>query len=94
MFSYMAFPAEHYLRIRTTNVVERVNREIKRRTKVVSVFPDVESVLRLVGIEIVERDRNWSLKRGYFIKKSWMKPANPRTADTYCRFSEPTNYTT
>lgn len=70
MFSYMAFPAEHHLRIRTTNVVERVNREIKRRTKVVSVFPDAESVLRLVGIEIVELDRDWSLKRGYFTKKS------------------------
>ena len=66
----MAIPAEHHLRIRTTNMVERVNREIKRRTKVVSVFPDAESALRLVEIEVVERDREWSLKRCYFTKKS------------------------
>ena len=60
LFSYMAFPAEHHLRIRTTNMVERINREIKRRTKVVSVFLDAESALRLVGIEVLERDRDWS----------------------------------
>ena len=60
-----ATPEQH-----TTNMVERVNREIKRRTRVVSVFSDAESVLRLVGIEVVEQDREWSLKRSYFTKKS------------------------
>ena len=54
-------------------MVERVNREIKHRTNVVSVFPDAESVLRLVGIEVVELDRDWSLKRSYFTKKSMDK---------------------
>lgn len=61
---------EHHLRIRTTNIVERVNREMKRRTRVVSVFPDAESALRLVGIEAIELDREWSLKRNYFTQKS------------------------
>ncbi len=54
LFAYLAFPIAHHLRIRTTNIVERVNREMKRRTRVVSVFPDAESVLRLVGIEAIE----------------------------------------
>jgi transposase-like protein len=46
--TYMDFPAEHWTRIRTNNVLERINREIKRRTKVVGTFPDGESALMLV----------------------------------------------
>ncbi len=46
--TYMDFPAEHWTRIRTINVLERINREIKRRTKVVGTFPDGESALMLV----------------------------------------------
>jgi len=46
--TYMNFPSEHWVRIRTTNMLERVNREIKRRTKVVGTFPDGNSALMLV----------------------------------------------
>ena len=46
--TYMDFPSEHWLRIRTNNVIERVNREIKRRTRVIGTFPDCESALMLV----------------------------------------------
>ena len=46
--TYMEFPSEHWLRIRTNNVIERVNREIKRRTRVIGTFPDGESALMLV----------------------------------------------
>ena len=46
--SYMAFPYEHWSKIRTTNMVERINREIKRRTRVVGAFPDGKSALMLV----------------------------------------------
>ena len=44
----MSFPVEHWTRIRTNNTLERINREIKRRTKVVGSFPDGESALMLV----------------------------------------------
>lgn len=44
----MDFPSEHWLRIRTNNVIERANREIKRRTRVIGTFPDGESALMLV----------------------------------------------
>ena len=44
----MDFPSEHWLRIRTNNVIERVNREIKRRTRVIGTFPDGQSALMLV----------------------------------------------
>jgi putative transposase len=52
VLAYMAFPHEHWTRIFSTNVLERLNREVKRRTDVVGVFPDVPSVIRLEPIRI------------------------------------------
>ena len=46
--TYTAFPYEHWTRIRTNNVIERLNREIRRRTRVVGAFPDGNSALMLV----------------------------------------------
>ena len=46
--SYCDFPSEHWTRIRTNNVIERLNREIRRRTRVVGTFPDGNSALMLV----------------------------------------------
>ena len=45
---YMSFPSEHWTKIRTNNVIERMNREICRRTRVVGTFPDGNSALMLV----------------------------------------------
>ena len=62
--TYMSFPSEHWLRIRTNNTLERLNREIKRRTKVVGTFPDGESALMLVCARlrhVVSHD--WGTKR-------------------------------
>jgi putative transposase len=46
--TYMSFPYEHWTKFRTNNTIERLNREIKRRTKVVGTFPDRQSALMLV----------------------------------------------
>ena len=46
--TYMGFPSEHWIKIRTNNVIERLNREIRRRTRVVGTFPDGNSALMLV----------------------------------------------
>jgi len=56
---FTSFPKKHWMKIRTNNVQERMNREIKRRTKVVSVFPSVESAMRLVGALMAELDEEW-----------------------------------
>ena len=48
MLAYMYFPSQHWLRIRTNNTIERVNREIKRRTRAIGAFPDGQSALMLV----------------------------------------------
>jgi transposase-like protein len=50
--AYMAFPREHWVRIRTNNPLERLNQEIKRRTRVVGAFPDGESALVLVAARL------------------------------------------
>ena len=62
--TYMDFPSEHRLRIRTNNVIERVNIEIKRRTRVIGTFPDGESALMLVCARLRYITSNdWGKKR-------------------------------
>jgi transposase-like protein len=62
--TYMAFPYEHWLKIRTTNLVERINREIKRRTRVVGTFPDGNSALMLVCARLRHvTGTQWGVKR-------------------------------
>jgi len=57
--AYLDFPYEHHVRLRTNNVQERANEEIKRRTKVVGVFPSVESMMRLVGSVLIDVNEGW-----------------------------------
>jgi putative transposase len=59
------FPASHRKRIRTTNGLERLNQEIKRRTKVVRIFPNREACLRLVTALVVEQSEEWVTGRRY-----------------------------
>lgn len=62
--TYMDFPSEHWLRIRTNNMIERVNREIKRRTRVIGTFPDGQSALMLVCARLRHIASNsWGSKR-------------------------------
>ena len=58
--AYLTFPAEHRLRIRTNNVQERANREIKRRTDAVQVFPFSRSLVRLVGAALADQNDEWA----------------------------------
>ena len=57
--AYLDFPPEHHVRLRTNNVQECANEEIKRRTKVVGVFPSVESMMRLVGSVLIDVNEEW-----------------------------------
>ena len=68
---YKTFPKDHWRRIHSTNMLERLNREVKRRTKVVGVFPDQPSVIRLVGTLLMETDIDWrATQRKYFSLES------------------------
>jgi len=66
ILAYKTFPREHWRRIHSTNPLERLHKEVKRRTKVVGVFPDRASVLRLVGMNLKEIDDDWRAGRHYF----------------------------
>lgn len=65
--AYLDFPASHWKRLRTNNVQERANREIKRRSRVVQVFPSVASLERLAGAVMCDMDEEWQEAR-YFSK--------------------------
>jgi transposase-like protein len=64
------FPAEHRRRIRTNNGLERLNREIKRRTRVASLFPNEASLLRLATAVLIETDKEWQTEKRYFPKST------------------------
>ena len=69
--AYLAFPAEHRLRVRTNNVRERANREIKRRTDAVQVFPSSRSLVRLVGAASADQNDQWA--SGHFMDAEGMR---------------------
>ena len=78
VLAYMAFPKEHWTRIYSTNVLERLNKEVKRRTKVVGIFPDQPSVIRLVGSILKEIDEDWrGAQRRYFSQRSMRLVTDP-----------------
>jgi transposase-like protein len=69
-FTVFAFPLEHRRSIRTTNSLERVNKEIRRRTRVVGVFPNEASCLRLVSALLMETSEEWQIGKRYCLCKT------------------------
>ena len=74
---YKTFPERHHRSIHSTNPLERLNREVRRRTRVVGVFPDRPSVFRLVGSLLQEQDEDWRAGRRYFSRESMEALLNP-----------------
>jgi putative transposase len=62
------FPVQHRRRLRTNNTLERLNREIKRRTRVASIFPNEASLLRLAPAVLMETDDQWQTEKRYLPK--------------------------
>lgn len=69
-FSVFDFPLEHRRTIRTTNSLERINKEIRRRTRVIGVFPNESSCLRLVSALLMEISEEWQIGKHYCAGKS------------------------
>ena len=79
ILAYMAFPSELWTRIYSTNPLERLNKEVKRRTNVVGVFPDGGSVVRLAGSVLLEIADEWQVGRRYFSLESMTRLNEPDT---------------
>lgn len=61
----MVFPRAHRAQIHSTNPLERLNAEVKRRANVVGIFPNERAIIRLVGAMMIEQTDEWSLQRRY-----------------------------
>ena len=64
-FTVFAFPSSHQRRLRTSNALKRVNQELKRRTRVVALFPNEASLLRLVSALLAETSDDWESSKSY-----------------------------
>jgi putative transposase len=70
LLAFYAFPAEHHPKLRSTNPLERVNREIGRRSDVVGIFPNDAALLRLAGMLLLEQNDEWLVGRRYLSESS------------------------
>ena len=67
IMNYMQFPEKHWKKIRTTNMMERTNKELKRRSRVVGAFPNKESVLRLAVSILIDINEDWITGNKYLV---------------------------
>ena len=72
VLAFLHFPQEHWHKIWSTNPLERLNKEIKRRTNMVGIFPNDAAIVRLVGSQLLEQQEEWQLERRRFFSEATM----------------------
>ncbi|MEZ0000858.1 IS256 family transposase [Sinorhizobium fredii] len=77
VLAYMAFPSQHRTKLHSTNPLERLNKEVKRRADVVGIFPNEDSIVRLIGAVLLEANDEWQLQHRYMQVEA-MADLNPQ----------------
>ena len=77
MLAYLAFPAQHRTKLHSTNPLERLNKEVKRRADVVGIFPNEASIVRLIGAVLLEQNDEWQLQHRYMQLEAMAELAQP-----------------
>lgn len=70
VLAYFSFPKPHRVKLHSTNALERLNKEVKRRADVVGIFPNEESIMRLLGAVLAEQNEEWLLQNRYLPQQS------------------------
>jgi transposase-like protein len=81
VLAYKSFPKPHWLQIHSTNPLERLNKEIKRRTNTIGIFPNEAAVTRLVGALMLEQNDEWAVTRRYMSLETVRHVCNDATMD-------------
>ena len=74
VLAFMSFPREHWDKISSTNPIERLNGEIKRRANVVGIFPNDDAIVRLVGAILMEQNDEWAVQRARYMTLETIAP--------------------
>src|SRR5215218_6268544 len=77
VLAYMGFPAQHRAKLHSTNPLERLNKEVKRRADVVGIFPSEPSIVRLIGAVLPEQNDEWQLRHRYMQVEAMAELASP-----------------
>lgn len=83
----LTLPERYRKRLRTTNSVERLNEEVRRRERVIRIFPNRESVIRLIGALLMEQDEKWAAGRKYLDMTEYLewRETRPKSASKVTR---------
>ena len=76
LMNYRSFPQEHWRRLRTTNLLERINKELKRRSRSIGAFPNDSSLLRIAGSILMDINEEWITSRRYLSEQGEISSAD------------------